>query len=195
MACKECEAEMGNYYLGEVEGITENDIMETLGITGGYLAAAKVDSYVLDWAKKQAVGSYGKKFEGVYYRSGAIGAAGIAALYFAEDMKLVKDMGKGAIVYAVKEMIAYAMPTMGIGNPDTVIKNIGNPDTVIKNIQQPNSVVEIGEQKSDVFRNAAIAENMELMKNVFNKSKDTTQVRITDDTSKEAKKERVKVSY
>lgn len=195
MACKECEAEMA-YYMGEVEeisGINEGDLMELLGLTSGYLVASKLDSYLLDWAKKQTAGSFGANFKGVYYRNGSIWAAGLAAVYFSEDMKFVKDAGKGAIVYSIKELIAYAMPTMGIsgnnisiGNPDTMVKNIGNPDTMVKNIGNPNNLVEIGEK---IPKNIAIAENAELMKNVFNQigkdqPREEANVRVMENTSK-----------
>lgn len=182
--CEECKSELGRYYLGEYEEDTssqmEQQIMEVLGITGGYLIASKTDSYALEWAKKQAANSFGANFKSAYYRNAVIGGAGLLAVYATEpDMKVIKDFGKGAIVYSVKELIAAAMPTLGIGNPNTIVQ-LGQPNSILK-IEQPNSILKIEQQQreNDMFRTAAISENKQMMEEIFKKT-DKVAVRLSN---------------
>lgn len=131
--CDSCDENISVYGIYgvesyEMDGLKSINFEQILGTTVGYVATSAVDTKVKAFATGKT--NYMKHLQNTYVRSGAYVGAGFVANAFVK-VPFVKDMGKGAIVYGVKEAIAKMMPTLGIGNPNSTV-TIGNPNTTIK---------------------------------------------------------------
>jgi hypothetical protein len=143
--CKDCAKKLSGYT--EVEGLEKIDYMNILGLTTGYVAGAKVGSKLKAYSVGKTSG-IGKQMANDNMRNGLIAITGLALNAYG-NMTFLEDMGKGACIYGIKEIIAKQMPTMGIngiGNPNTV-PVIGNPNTVavIGNEKEPTNMRSINQ--------------------------------------------------